>query len=646
MTPRRPVRVLLVEDSEPDIASLERELGRGGYDPQILCVQTADAMEAALRRQRWDLVISDHNLPRFSGLEALRTLQASGSDIPFVIVSGQIAEDRAIELMRAGARDFIMKSQLARLLPVVDRELREAQHRLERQRAEQAQLASEERYRELFENASDVVFTLDLDGRFTSLNRAGERITGYTRDEARSLRLTDIVAGESAGTVRARLDSGHSEAAGAPFEAVLIGKDGRRIALEIGWRHILRDHALVGFEGIARDMSERRRLEEQLRQAQKMEAVGRLAGGIAHDFNNLLMAVAGYSELLLEKMAPEDGLRRSVEEIRNAGLRATTLTRQLLTFSRKHVVTLVVIDVNTVVTDLERMLRRVIGEDIELSTSLAPGGAPVKADRGQLEQVIMNLVVNARDAMPEGGRLCLATSHVQVRPADAARFPGVAAGDHVMVEVSDTGCGMDASTLSHVFEPFFTTKEPGRGTGLGLSTVYGIVQQAGGAVFAESAPGRGSVFRVLLPRSVEAAPRRVYRSGAGALPGGTETVLLVEDDAAVRELIRDCLVRCGYTVLEAPDPGRALAVFESRQGRVDVLITDVVMPQMNGRMLAERLLAGRPSLRILYMSGYTDDEGVVQSVTSGAGFLQKPFTPDVLARAVRDVLDGGASAAR
>jgi PAS domain S-box-containing protein len=643
---QRPLRVLLIEDSEPDVESLARELRRGGYDPQILCVQTAAAMQGALRRQVWDLVVSDHNLPQFSGLEALQILQATGRDIPFVIVSGQITEERAIQLMRAGARDFVMKGQIARLLPVVERELREAQHRLERRRARQAQLASEERYRELFENASDVVFTLDLAGRFTSLNRAGERITGYTRQEARTLRLADTVAPESAATVRARLAPENRDEPGAPFEAVLIGKDGRRIPLEIGWRHILRDRVLVGFEAIARDTSERQRLEEELRQAQKMEAVGRLAGGIAHDFNNLLMAVAGFSELLLDKMAADDPLRRSVEEIRNAGTRATALTRQLLTFSRKQVVTPVVIDVNVIVADLERMLRRVIGEDIELTTALAAGGASVLADRGQLEQVIVNLVVNARDAMPSGGRLRIATSHAEVLASDAARLPGVAPGEYVLIEVSDTGCGMDAATLSHVFEPFFTTKEPGRGTGLGLSTVYGIVRQAGGAVLVDSSPGKGSVFRIFLPLSAAATPRRAYGPGRPSLPTGTETILLVEDETGVRELIRDALVRCGYRVLEAPDPATALTLFQGSQGRIDVLITDVVMPQMNGRMLAERLLEARPSLRVLYMSGYTDDEGVGQSVTSGAEFLQKPFTPDVLARTVRDLLDRGSPAAR
>ena len=635
------LRILLAEDSEPDVELLRRELSGGGYAVSLVVVQTLDAMRAALAEDAFDLVVSDYNLPGFDGLEALRLLQRSGHDVPFIVVSGQITQDRAIELMRAGANDFIMKNDLSRLLAVVDRELREASHRRERRRAEEALRASELRYRELFENANDIVFTLDLEGRFTSLNRAGETISGYTRDEAADLRLTDIVASDGAEALRSRLAARGADAEASTFDAILIGKDGRRAPLEIAWRPILRDGAVVGFEGIARDLTERRRLEDQLRQAQKMEAVGRLAGGIAHDFNNLLMAVTGYSELLLDRIPPTDPQHRSVDEIRKAASRAAALTRQLLMFSRKHVLEPVVLDLNTVVGDVERMLRRLIGEDVELTTALAPGSVPVRADRGQLEQIVMNLVVNARDAMPQGGRLRIATEPVIVTAADAGRFPGVGPGEYVALDVQDTGVGMDAATLSHAFEPFFTTKEPGKGTGLGLSTVYGIVTQAGGTVLVESDVGRGTRFRVLWPRSEEAARPTSDRRRRGSLPLGTEHVLLVEDEVGVRELIRDFLTRCGYAVTEAANAPQAIELF-GRNGRpVDVLITDVIMPQMNGRALADRLVALQPTLKVLFMSGYTDDTGVEQSVTGGAGFLQKPFTPDALARKIREILDAG-----
>jgi CheY-like chemotaxis protein len=315
------------------------------------------------------------------------------------------------------------------------------------------------------------------------------------------------------------------------------------------------------------------------------------------------------------------------------------LTRQLLAFSRNQVLRPNVLELNGVVCEIERMLRRLIGEHIDLTTDLTAGEAPVKADRSQIEQVLMNLVVNARDAMPGGGRLRIATSPVEVPPA-SAYFPSAPPGTYVQLEVQDSGCGMDAQTQSHIFEPFFTTKEAGRGTGLGLSTAYGIVTQSGGFIAVESEPGAGSTFRVLLPRASEPVPQATVRRGAFAsLPRGTETVLLVEDETGVRELIRDFLARCGYTVLEATEVPEAFTLFETHANHLDLLITDVVMPQMNGRVLAERLLERQPGLRVLYMSGYTDDQVLVQGIAGGAGFLQKPFTPDVLARKVREVLD-------
>jgi PAS domain S-box-containing protein len=637
--------VLLVEDSEEDAVLLERELRRGGYRAEVVRVQTPEDMKQALDEQRWDLVVSDYNLPRFSGLDALGVLHQSGQDLPFVIVSGTVGEARAIELMRAGAHDFVMKDQMGRFVPVIDRELREAQHRRERRRAEEALRASEARYRELFENANDLVFTLGLDGRFTSLNRAGEISTGYTPEEAMQLRLVDVVAPENRESIRACLAATDAGSA-TTFEAVLMGKDGRRIPLEIGWRAIVRNGTVVGFEAIARDMTERHRLEDQLRQAQKMEAVGRLAGGIAHDFNNLLMAVTGYSELLLERLPPDDALRRSAEEIRNAGTRAAALTRQLLTFSRKHVMTPSVLDLNAVVADVERMLRRLIGEDVELTTSLTHGIATVKTDRGQLEQVLVNLVVNARDAMPNGGTLRLSTSRVEVGLRDMTRFPGVPPGNYVLLEVTDTGCGMNAETLAHLFEPFFTTKEPGKGTGLGLSTAYAIVAQSGGHILVDSVLGRGTTFRVLLPETVERPSRPMDAPSRGELPRGTETVLVVEDEPGVRDLIRDFLTRCGYKVVEAGSAMEAIEIVAAGRTPIEMLVTDVVMPQMNGRVLAERLVAAQPSLKVLYMSGYTEDRGLEQNVSSGAAFLQKPFTPDMLARKVREVLDAGSSPSR
>jgi signal transduction histidine kinase/integral membrane sensor domain MASE1 len=378
-----------------------------------------------------------------------------------------------------------------------------------------------------------------------------------------------------------------------------------------------------------------RRSEEQLRQAQKMEAVGRLAGGVAHDFNNLLTVITGRSQLLLSRLPSGDRLRRDIALVQQAAERAAGLTRQLLAFSRKQVLEPKVLDLNAVVTNIGNMLRRLIGEDIHVVTDLAPRLGRVQADPGQLEQVIVNLAVNARDAMPDGGRLTIETASVELDGDFARRHPGASAGPHVMLAVADTGIGMDAVTLSQIFEPFFTTKERGRGTGLGLSTVYGIVQQHHGFIVVESKPGQGTTFKIYLP-SVEGAVEVVETRGAlTGSPRGSETVLLVEDEDEVRALAREVLEVNGYAVLEAANGGGALQISQRHPGPIHALLTDVVMPQISGKELAQRLSLLRPDLKVLYMSGYTGD-GVLEP---GRAFLQKPFTPEALASKLRDLLD-------
>jgi nitrogen-specific signal transduction histidine kinase len=382
-----------------------------------------------------------------------------------------------------------------------------------------------------------------------------------------------------------------------------------------------------------------RRSEAQLRHAQKMEAVGRLAGGVAHDFNNLLTVITGYSEVLLQGLRAGDPLRESLGEIRTAGERAGLLTRQLLAFSRKQLLHPVVLDLNAVVADMERMLRRLIGEDVELVTRLQPGLWPVRADPGQMEQVLLNLAVNARDAMPTGGRLAIETANVELA-GSAAGLLGERPGRYTLLAVSDTGCGMPPEVRAHLFEPFFTTKEVGRGTGLGLSTVYGIVTQSGGHIAVETEVGRGSSFRVYLPRAPEADALARRKEPAGGLPRGQETVILVEDDDALRAVIHTILRRCGYQVLDARHGGDALVSCEQHAGPIHLLISDVVMPQMSGPQLAERLAWLRPGLQVLYISGYTDEAVIRHGVVNPAvAFLQKPFTPAALAQKVREILD-------
>ena len=380
--------------------------------------------------------------------------------------------------------------------------------------------------------------------------------------------------------------------------------------------------------------------EEALRQSQKIEAVGRLAGGIAHDFNNLLTVINGYSQLLLSRLGSDDPDRVEIEEINTAGARAAALTRQLLAFSRKQVLQPKVLELNAVVTNMERMLHPMIGEDIELHTVLHPQLGRVLADPGQIEQVIMNLAINARDAMPHGGRLTIETANVELNETYARRLLTITPGPHVLMAVSDTGCGMDKGTQAHIFEPFFTTKEQGKGTGLGLSTVYGIVKQSGGSIWVYSEPGRGTTFKIYLPRVEEPAESVEPDTARARPPNGTETILLVEDEAGVRSLARAALQVYGYTVLEAANGDEAIRICDRRQGAIHLLVTDMVMPGMDGRALSEQLIARLPQMKVLYLSGYAGGAIVNNGVLdSSMAFLQKPFSPEALARKVREVLD-------
>ncbi len=384
----------------------------------------------------------------------------------------------------------------------------------------------------------------------------------------------------------------------------------------------------------------RAELEDEIRQLQKMDAVGRLAGGVAHDFNNLLMVVRGRSELLLHHIMHENPMRRHIELIQQTAERAVALTQQLLTFSRKQMLQPRVIDLNAVVAGVEQMLRRLIGEHLEMALVVGSGLGRVRADAGQLEQVIMNLVVNARDAMPEGGRLTLETANVELDETFVRAHMGARAGSYVMLAVSDTGVGMDAATQAHLFEPFFTTKGPGKGTGLGLATVYGVVKQHGGYITVESAPGRGAVFSVYLPRTDEGIERPAPSASDIRPTRGSETVLLVEDEQSVRDLIREMLLARGYRVLEARHGAEALLIAERHTGPIHLLLTDVVMPQMGGREVAQRLRPSRPEMKALFISGYTGVANTFDDTDLGAVLLPKPFTADALALKLREVLDG------
>jgi two-component system cell cycle sensor histidine kinase/response regulator CckA len=522
------------------------------------------------------------------------------------------------------------------ILTFVARQLASA---VEIKRNEQALRRSEARYRSLVQSSVYGIYRSSLEGRFLDVNPALIAMLGYgSAEEVLLLDPEKDVFAQSEEHTRVieefrrsgRLDG---------IEVKWNRKDGRAITVRISGRAVSSaDEPADVLEAIAEDITDRRVLEDQFRQAQKMEAVGRLAGGVAHDFNNLLMVIGGYAEVLLAGLAPDHALREKAQAIQQAADRATTLTRQLLAFSRKQLLELKVVDVNAIVQDMERLLRPLIGEDVEFSVSLAPEAAHTRADAGQLEQVLMNLVVNAKDAMSSGGKLSIETQNMVVDEAHRRAQTFIRPGQYVMLSVSDTGMGMDRETQSRIFEPFFTTKEKGKGTGLGLSTVYGIVKQSGGYVMVHSEKARGTTFQIYLPR-VEGVAEKQVPAVKPAVLGGTETVLLVEDEDSVRQLVSDTLAAKGYRVVPAENGEAGIAAAARHEGRIDLVITDVVMPGMGGRELIKQLAQLRPETKVLYLSGYTEDAIINEgTIERGAAFLQKPFTLQNLSRKVREVL--------
>jgi hypothetical protein len=632
------LRALVVEDCPADAELVLSSLRRAGLRVEFDVVETQEGFAEHLKNADFDIILSDYNLGTWTASDALEILEKSGHDIPLIIVTGTLGDEAAVECIKQGAADYVLKERLPRLPVAIRRALEDKARRAQAALLNKQILRAKRDWERTFDSVPDPVFIIDGESRVQRANRAAATLVGLQPAQLIGQHCYEVFhhcSEPPSHCPHPRLLASGKEERG-DFEEPWLKKwfDSTATPLRSP------EGVLEGCVHVMRDVTEQRALEAQYRQAQKMEAMGRLAGGVAHDFNNLLTAITGYSELLLARLQEEDTLRRYVEEVKKAGDRAASLTRQLLTFSRQQVLEPRVLDLNSVVANVDKMLRRVIGEDIELVTILVPDLGPVKADPGQLEQVMLNLAVNSRDAMPQGGKLTIETANVELAEASSHRHGELSPGKYVVLAVSDSGCGMTEETQAHIFEPFFTTKDQGKGTGLGLAMVYGIVKQSGGSVWVYSEVGRGTTFKVYLPQVNEKVTAQVPRPPPPVLTRGWETILLVEDEEPVRSLVRSVLEAGGYVVLEARHGEDALVVAEMHKGPIQLLVTDVVMPEMSGPELAEHLAPFHREMKVLYMSGYTEDaiqhHGVLASRTA---YLPKPFTPETLARKVREVLN-------
>ena len=758
-----PLRILILEDVPMDAELVEYELGRAKVPFTTRCVNSRDAFLTELTSFQPDLILSDYSVPGFDGMTALSMARELAPSVPFVIVTGSVNEETAVGCMKAGATDYLLKSNLARIGPAIEGALARSRMRTEQTRAEAAlrrseanlraifnnslqcfvlvdrdgaikafnrtadhwaerllgrrlregdpiqgfipqavdgfrrALAgellvseqpihdqdqgehwfettsapvvddegtiigvllnardvseritaenalreSEARYRDLFDNASDLVCMTTAEGKFQYVNKAWHEVVGYSDQELQRLRFEDVVHPDSLELYRAisrRVQAGQTVDR---VELVLLTSAGAQITLDGNLSATSSDGPPM-IRGIYRDITDRKRVDEQLRRAERMQSAGRLAGGVAHDVNNMMTGVLGFSHFLLKSLAPDDPRRAEVQEIIKAGSRAADVTKQLLAFTRQQILRPEPLEINAVLARMERLLRRSLGEEHQLVFSLSPDAGLIRADSAQFEQVLVNLLLNARDAISGPGRVTIATAPLVLDDVYADRHPDIVIprGEYVLLSVSDTGCGMDSTVQSRIFEPFFTTKPTGQGTGLGLSTVYGIVKQSGGFIWAYSEPDHGSTFKIYLPRAATAVVTPEERPSGGHTVGGTETILVEEDEEMVRSLACRGLRSLGYSVLEATNGTQALRIIAEAAQPIHLVVSDVVMPEMGGRELGQRLSLLEPNLPILYMSGYTGEDVVRRGLLeAGAPFLQKPFSTDALGRKSRSMLD-------
>jgi PAS domain S-box-containing protein len=633
-----PLRVLILEDQPADAELMLYELRRAGFAPIWERVET-EAEYLAHLDQSLDVILADYHLPQFDALCALRHVQECGLDVPFIIVSGNLGEERAVQCVKQGATDYLLKDRLTRLGQAVEQALEQKHLRHARRQAEQSLRESEERYRDLFEHANDLIYTHDLAGHFTSINRMGEQTTGYTRDEVLRMNLLALVAPEHQALARQLLASHCGGTLSNTYELDIVAKSGRRVTLEVSTRLTSRAGHPLEVQGMARNITERHLLEAQLRQAQKMEAIGTLASGIAHDFNNILAAILGYSELTLAVVPPASRAWQHLQRVLAAGVRAKELVQQILIFSRQTEQARQPLQLAPLVAEALVLLRAALPATIELRQELADNLSTVVADPTQIHQVLLNLCTNAAHAMRDtGGVLTVGLDTYESVANMPAGAPCLPPGSYVRLTVQDTGHGMPQALLERIFEPFFTTKDVGEGTGLGLAVVHGIIVNHGGTIQVDSAPGHGTTFTVYLPRSDQVtAPAGLPPE---AVPTGHECILFVDDEDMLARLGQAALERLGYEVVVCTSGREALNTFQAAPERFALVITDHMMPRMTGVDLTHALRRIRPALPIILYTGSRDFITAEKARALGIdAFCMKPLLLPDLGRLVRQVLE-------
>jgi len=633
---KTPLKVLIVEDSKDDAELLLHALRQAGYDPSAAQVQSAQAMRTQLGKKNWDLVISDYVVPGFGGLAALKVLQELEHEIPFIIVSGKIGEDVAIEALKSGANDYLLKDRLSRIGPAIDRALKDVAQRKKRKQAEQSLRESEERYRRLVESCPEAMF-ITSGGTIVFANPAAVSLLGVkTPVELVGKRLLDYVDTNYRDLVEEHLRQALDGLDGPLLEQKMVRTDGSPALVEALARRI-QYHGEPAVQVLCRDVSTRKHLEQQLLSAQKMEAIARLAGGVANDFNNLLTVITGYSGLIRSGLPPDHALQKDLHQVIQSTERAIGLTNQLLAISRKDVLAPEPISLNAVLEQTAPLLRRLMGENIETLLDLGMDLPRIRADRGQLETVIINLCAHSRESMLHGGKLTVRTEALHLeKPLNNQLH--LRAGDYVVLSITDTGLGLSEEHQEHLFEPFFGSVQPGKNSGLGLATVYAIVKQHGGQIGCASEVGKGSTFKIYLPayKSSSAETVTVPPVGGAGLGG---VILLAEDEEVLREFANLILRKHGYHVLAARDGLEAMKVLEQYNRPVDLLFTDVVMPRMGGAELFKRFSEVQPEVPVIFTSGYPRSILLESGLNdNGLEFLQKPYTTASLLEKIRVVL--------